>query len=357
MRIATIVGARPQYIKLAPLHRELQRRRVDHKVINSGQHYDYEMAGVFFRELSLPRPAVNLAVGSSDAASMTSRILEKCAVALKKLSPDLVVVIGDTNTTLGGALAAVQLGLPLAHVEAGLRCFDLRTPEELNRIVTDRISSLHLCPTPQSVENLRAEGIRKSVFLTGDLLYDVLSQLVPAPKVVATAIETHGMKPGEYYLVTLHRAESVDRREVLQAMVRQIGRLPGDVVFPVHPRTLKQLRRNGLISRLQRNKRLKLIEPVGYREMLALLAGCKMLLTDSGGLQREAYFLKKPTLLLRDVTEWVEIVANGGSMIVGANTGALQRGLARARFSFDNRSICRKGAARRIADRIVAAFA
>ncbi len=357
MRIVTIVGARPQYIKLAPLHRELQRLKADHRVINSGQHYDYEMAGVFFKELNLPRPAVNLAVGSSDAATMTSRILEKCAAALKKLSPDLVVVIGDTNTTLGGALAAGQLGLPLAHVEAGLRCFDLRTPEELNRIVTDRISLLHLCPTPQSVANLRAEGFRKSVFLTGDLLYDVLSQLAPTPGAAATAARSYGVRPREYFLVTLHRAESVDRRVVLRAMVRQIEQLPGDVIFPVHPRTLKQLRSNGLLTRLQRKRRLKLIDPIGYREMLALLAGCKMLLTDSGGLQREAYFLKKPTLLLRDVTEWVEIVAHGGSMIVGANSDALQRGLTRARFSFDNRSICRKGAARRIAGRLVAAFA
>jgi len=354
-RIVTIVGARPQYIKLAPLQRALAPLGLDHRVINTGQHYDYQMAGVFFRELKLPKPAANLAVGSADAAEMTARILERCAVQLRRLSPDLVVVIGDTNSTLGGALAAAQLHLPLAHIEAGLRCFDLGTPEELNRLVTDHVAQHRYCPTPQAVANLKAEGITTGVSLTGDLLYDVLTDTLPGAHETGAILKSMSLTPDSYYVATLHRADSVDDCVNLTTLVEMLCALPAPTIFPVHPRTRERLRSFKLLGRLRNSKSVRLVEPVGYRQMLALIGGCRILLTDSGGLQREAYFLRRPTALLRNVTEWVEIVRSGGSVIVGFDPARLRQALTKHRFSFSDRTFCRAGAAARIARKLAAA--
>jgi UDP-GlcNAc3NAcA epimerase len=351
-RIVTIVGARPQYIKLAPLHRELAVLRLDHQIINTGQHYDRNMAGVFFSELRLPRPAANLGVGSGSAGEMTSRIIAGCAKALKKLAPDVVVVVGDTNSTLGGALAAVQLNLPVAHVEAGLRCFDLSVPEELNRVVTDRIASLWFCPTPESVANLKREGITRNVFLSGDLLYDVVASERPDRRAVDHFLREQELTREEYLLATVHRADSVDRRENLRAVVRLLKSTKETILFPLHPRTRRRLEEFGLFSILHKARHVKLVEPLNYRDSLAAICGSRMVLTDSGGLQREAYFLKVPTLLLRDVTEWVEINRSGGSKIVGVDRSKFVRGLSGSGFHFSNRSLCRIGAARRIARKI-----
>lgn len=354
-RIVTIVGARPQYIKLAPLQRALAPLGLDHRIINTGQHYDYQMAGVFFRELELPKPAANLEVGSAEAAEMTARILERCAVALRRLRPDLVVVIGDTNSTLGGALAAAQLHLPLAHIEAGLRCFDLGTPEELNRLVTDHVARHLYCPTPQAVANLKTEGIATGVSLTGDLLYDVLTDTLPGARETSAILEVLKLTPQSYYVVTLHRADSVDDRVKLTTLVEMLSALPAPTIFPVHPRTRERLRSFKLMGRLRQSKSVRLVEPVGYQQMLALIRSCRMLLTDSGGLQREAYFLRRPTALLREVTEWVEIVRSGGSVVVGFDPEKLRKTLTGHRFSFSNRTFCRTGAATRIARKLAAA--
>ncbi len=354
-RIVTIVGARPQYIKLAPLQRALAPLGLDHRIINTGQHYDYQMAGVFFRELRLPKPTANLEVGSADAAEMTARILERCAVQLRRLRPDLVVVIGDTNSTLGGALAAAQLHLPMAHIEAGLRCFDLGTPEELNRLLTDRMAQALFCPTPQAVANLTSEGLTAGVSLTGDLLYDVLTDTLPGARETSAILESLKLTPQSYYVATLHRADSVDDRAKLTILVEMLCALPAPTIFPVHPRTSERLRAFKLLGRLRQNKSVRLVEPVRYRQMLALIGGCRMLLTDSGGLQREAYFLRRPTALLREVTEWVEIVRSGGSVIVGFDPAKLRKALTKHRFSFSNRAICRTGAAARIARKLAAA--
>lgn len=352
-RIVTIAGARPQFIKLSPLHRELSARNIDHCIINTGQHYDYSMAGVFFKELHLPKPAANLAVGPGFASEMTARIIEGCAKALRRLAPDTVAVIGDTNSTLGGALAAVQLGLPLAHIEAGLRCFDLLVPEEVNRVVTDRIANLLLCPTAQSVKNLKAEGIRKGVFNTGDLLYDVLADAKPDKKYAAEFLQRHKLVKGEFLLATIHRADSVDVEENLKVLTKMLVSLKTKAILPLHPRTRKRLVEFGLMKAVKKSKNLIIVEPFGYRDTLAALMSCRMVLTDSGGLQREAYYLKTPTLLLRPVTEWVEINRAGGSKIVGFDLTKLARGLASTDFRFSDRGFCRAGAARRIADRLV----
>ncbi len=351
-RIVTIAGARPQFIKLSPLHRELSARKIDHCIINTGQHYDYSMAGVFFKELHLPKPAANLAVGSGTASEMTAKIIEGTSKALKRLAPDAVVVIGDTNSTLGGAIAAAQLGLPLAHIEAGLRCFDLTVPEELNRVVTDRIANLLLCPTAQSVKNLKAEGVSKNVYNTGDLLYDVLVEAKPDKKYVDGFLRQHSLSKGEFLLATIHRADSVDVRENLTVLTKMLASLKTTTILPLHPRTRKRLVEFGLMEAVKRAKKLIVVEPLGYRDTLAALMSCRMVLTDSGGLQREAYFLKTPTLLLRSVTEWVEINRAGGSKIVGFDRAKLARGLASTNFRFGDRSFCRIGASKRIADRL-----
>lgn len=349
MRIVSIVGARPQYIKLAPLHRQFERLNVEHLVINTGQHYDFNLSGVFFGQLDLPKPKYDLGVGSGSASEMVARILESSARALRKLRPDVVVVYGDTNSTLGGALAAVQLHVPLAHVEAGLRCFDLSVAEELNRVVTDRVSTYLFCPTPHSRENLRREGIRRRVCLSGDILYDVARLAKPTATETKAVLKQYDLTPEQYLFLTCHRAETVDDEHELSGFVKMISTIREPVIFPVHPRTKKNLKHFGLNSRLTRRKNLRMVDPCSYRESLALIGSARMVLTDSGGVQREAYYLKVPTLLLREVTEWVEILKSGGSMIVGMSRGKLRYGLTRKRFRFDNRTACRTGASARIA--------
>ncbi len=352
MRILSIVGARPQYIKLAPLHRELTRRRVEHLVVNTGQHYDHNLSQIFFEQLELPRPIANLGVGSGANSEMTARIIERTAKVLRRHRPDLVVVYGDTNSTLGGALAAAQLGIPLAHVEAGLRCFDLSVPEELNRIITDRISQLLFCPTTTAKANLRSEGINEGVYLTGDVLYDVMNLAMPNRAESLAVLERCGVTPQQYLLLTLHRAGTVDDEKSLRRFVRLVSKIREPILFPLHPRTRRRLRQFGLLAQLQRQPRLQLIEPCGYREMLSLTSGARAVLTDSGGLQREAYRLRVPVLLLRETTEWVEIIRADGGLIVGDDIGLLRRGLHKRTFGFRDRSFCRAGAARRIAERL-----
>ncbi|MCK4856954.1 MAG: UDP-N-acetylglucosamine 2-epimerase (non-hydrolyzing) [candidate division Zixibacteria bacterium] len=349
MRIVSVVGARPQLIKLAALHRELNRFDIDHQVINTGQHYDRNLAGVFFDELKLPEPRYDLGVGSAATGEMVAKILAGSARALRKLAPDLVVVYGDTNSTLGGALAAAQLGYKLAHVEAGLRCFDLSIPEELNRVVTDRIADIHFCPTPQAKLNLKKEGIIRRVYQTGDILYDVMQSVLPSKKEMTSQVARFGLEVGRYLLVTLHRSDSVDDRDKLRRLVSLLASLREQVFFPIHPRTRKRLRQFDLMSRLKQRANIKIVPPCGYRESLSLVASARMVLTDSGGIQREAYRLRVPTLLLREVTEWVEILKARGSMIVGFDRDKLKYGLYRRRFCFTDRLLCRSGAANRIA--------
>ncbi len=349
MSVVSIVGARPQYIKLAPLHSELQKLKIKHQVINTGQHYDYRMAGVFFEDLQLPKPNIDLEVGSDEAGIMTAKILRGCTKALRKLKPTLAIVYGDTNSTLGGALAAAQAGIPLVHVEAGLRCHDMRVAEELNRAITDRVSNYLMAPTDDAIKNLKSEGITGRIWKTGDLLYDVVRRSLPPEAKQREILTDLGLISQKFILITLHRSDSVDDREKLSRLVQMLAQIGEPALFPIHPRTAKRLRHFGLTKKLHMNKNIRVCQPTGYHEMLSLAANARVIATDSGGLQREAYFLKTPCLLLREVTEWVEIVKSRGSMVVGFDLQRFKRGMHKQRFNFSNRSLCLAGASHRIA--------
>lgn len=354
MHIVSIVGARPQYIKLAPLHNELERLGVRHQTVNTGQHYDHNLAQIFFDQLSLPKPVLNLGVGSGSNSEMTALVLEKSAQALRKLRPDLLIVYGDTNSTLGAALAGAQLGIPLAHVESGLRCFDLSVPEELNRVITDRISQYLFCPTGTAVDNLKREAVVGKIYRTGDVLYDVMKLAMPRRAEMLATLANHNLEPEKYLLLTLHRAGTVDDKASLSFYVEQIAKIKEPIVFPLHPRTRRRLKQFRLMGQLRSNPHLRLIEPCGYRETLALTAQARMVLTDSGGLQREAYRLRVPVLIIRDTTEWVEIIKSGGGMIVGRNAKLLREGLQSHKFRFRDTAFSRSGAAARIARHLLA---
>ena len=306
MKVVSVVGARPQFIKAAVLSR-LLRRRHQEVVIHTGQHYDDLLSDVFFRELGLPAPDVNLGVGSASHTVQTARMLEGLDAVLQERRPDLVIVYGDTNSTLAGALAAAQLGIPVAHVEAGLRSYDRTMPEELNRVLADHVATYLFCPTAHAVACLRREGIepaspagRRGVYEVGDLMYDSL-------------LAARGLSPGEYYLATVHRAANTDDAQALRALVDAFGRLEAPVVFPAHPRTQKALAQAAISPAAN----VRVSEPVGYLEMLALERNARAVLTDSGGVQREAYFLAVPCVTLRDDSEWPETIAGGWNLLAG----------------------------------------
>ena len=318
MRIATVVGARPQFIKMAPVSREL-RRYFDEVVIHTGQHYDYEMNKIFFEQLNIPEPDYYLGVGSGSHGYQTGEMLKRIEEVLMKEKPDLVLVYGDTNSTLAGALAAVKLHIKVAHVEAGLRSFDKRMPEEVNRVLTDHVSDYLFAPTETAVRNLRNEGITEGVYLTGDVMYDALLHNIEVARKNSDIIERLNLKPKGYLLATVHRAENTDSRENLESIVDAFIESNELIVFPVHPRTKKYLNGYGLIEKLEKAGNVLLIPPVGYLDMLVLEENAKKILTDSGGVQKEAYFLKVPCITLRERTEWVETVEDGWNVLVGAD--------------------------------------
>lgn len=326
MKILTIVGARPQFIKAAPVSRTL-RRRCTEILLHTGQHYDSGMSDVFFDELDLPKPDYNLAVGSGSHAAQTAQILVGVEETCLRERPDRVLVYGDTNSTLAGALAAAKLQIPVAHVEAGLRSFNRRMPEEINRIATDRISSLLFCPTTTAVGNLRAEGIERGVHLVGDVMYDSILAFDPMPDHNRGVLDRLGLARRGYLLATVHRASNTDDPTALAAILGALGDLDETVVFPVHPRTEKALGALGIgrgADLLSRGS-LRLIDPVGYIDMLVLERNARLILTDSGGIQKEAYFFRVPCLTLRDETEWTETVEAGWNCLVGADRQRILR--------------------------------
>ena len=316
MRIASIVGARPQFVKAAPVSREV-RRHNEEVLIHTGQHYDEAMSEVFFQVLDIPTPDYNLDVGSGTHARQTGEMLIKLEEVLEKEEPDVVLVYGDTNSTLAGALAAAKLHLPVGHVEAGLRSFNRRMPEELNRIVADHLSSLLFCPTPTSVENLQKEGIEKGVHLVGDVMYDVALASAQAAR-KRDIVRRLGLKSKGYVLATVHRPGTVDEREPLESVLKAFAECGETVVFPAHPRTRKKMVEFGLEGRLKGSVRV--IDPVDYLDFLALLIDAKKVATDSGGVQKEAYFFGVPCVTLRDETEWIETVEDGWNAVVGTDT-------------------------------------
>ena len=322
--VLSVVGNRPQYIKSAIVSRAV--RTVAREVLlDTGQHYDRELAGVFFDELALPRPDIELGVGSDSHARQTAAMLTGIAAAVEQVRPQLVLVYGDTNSTLAGALAAAKLNVPIAHVEAGLRSFDRRMPEEVNRVLTDHLSNLLFCPTDTAVENLRHEGVVAGVVQTGDVMFD-LAMATLTPEREEAVLARFDVRPGGYVLATAHRPATTDEPRCLQAVLAALGASSETVIFPAHPRTAASIARHGLTELVAANVRLS--APVGYLESLTLAKNARVVATDSGGLQKEAYFFAVPCVTMRDTSEWVETIASGWNVLVGTDREALTAALA-----------------------------
>lgn len=337
MKILTVLGARPQFVKAAVVSRAIaslngtvnNSHQIREIIVHTGQHYDPNMSDVFFREMKIPDPDYNLGINSSYHGAMTGRMLEQIESVLFKEKVDIVLVYGDTNSTLAGALAAAKLHIPVAHVEAGLRSFNMNMPEEINRILTDRVSRFLFCPTETAVNNLSNEGIVNDAKLfpkspivinVGDVMFDAVlfySKISEPSRAVSEHIKSLN---SEYYLMTMHRAENTDDYSRLKEITEAINMISETtpVVLPLHPRTKKMLNEHNLNF-----KRALIIDPVGYFDMLALLENCNAVFTDSGGLQKEAYFSSKPCITLRDETEWVELVDGGYNVLVGAVQGRI----------------------------------
>jgi len=311
LKIATIIGARPQFVKASVVSRALLRLGINETLIHTGQHYDENMSQVFFEELGIPKPTYRFELSGKTHGEMTAEILVNCEKVLNAEKPDILIVYGDTNSTLAGALAASKLHIPIAHIEAGLRSFNNKMPEEINRILTDRISTLLFCPTDEAVKNLKSEGIVNGVFQIGDVMQDVALEFGRFAK--KPDIETED----RFLLCTIHRAENTDDESRLKSIFEALNKIAKDsqIILPLHPRTAKKLASIGEID-----KHLKIIEPVPFFEMVWLLKNCDMVLTDSGGVQKEAYFHSKPCVTLRDETEWVETLEHNYNILAGADS-------------------------------------
>lgn len=318
MKIITVVGARPQFIKAAAVSRAFRTdSSIEEIIIHTGQHYDANMSDVFFDEMDIPKPKYHLDVNGLGHGAMTGQMLEKIEKVLLEEKPDWVLVYGDTNSTLAGALAAKKLHLKVAHVEAGLRSFNIRMPEEINRILTDRISNILLCPTQTAIDNLEKEGyanIDAQIDLAGDVMYDAALFYQKQSEEKSTILQSLNLS-SKFILCTIHRAENTDDLERLKSIVDALETLNNDseIVLPIHPRTA------GILKKIGIQTNLKLIDPVGYFDMIQLLTHCSLVITDSGGLQKEAFYFGKYCVTMRDETEWVELVDTGFNAIAGAN--------------------------------------
>jgi len=319
VKVVTIVGARPQFVKAAAVSRALRERHAE-ILVHTGQHYDYEMSGVFFDGLELPQPNFNLGVGSAGHGQQTGAMLGGIEQVLITEQPEMVLIYGDTNSTLAGALAASKLSIPVAHVEAGLRSFNRRMPEEINRVVADHLSDILLCPSQTAVRNLVDEGVSRNVHLVGDVMLDVLNWAKRRVDGKAVeALRSLQLSRRGYLLVTVHRSENTDDTTRLSSILEALAALDEPVVFPVHPRTRKVIKElnQALPSHVH------MIDPLGYLDMVAVTDDARLVLTDSGGLQKEAYWLGVPCITLREETEWVETVATGWNALVGADASRI----------------------------------
>jgi len=329
MKVVSIVGARPQFIKAAPVSRELRKEHME-VLVHTGQHYDYFMSAVFFDELGIPEPNYNLGVGSASHGRQTGEMLIRIEEVLLKERPDWVLVYGDTNSTLAGALAAakpsfgkvstsstrrLRTSIPVAHIEAGLRSFNREMPEEINRVLTDHVSDLLFCPTETAVQNLAREGITEGVHNVGDVMYDAVLHNIGIAEQRSHILERLGIEPKAYLLATVHRPQNTDNSENLRSILSAFNALDEVIVFPAHPRTSEAIERLGYRLR----PHVKLIEPTSYLDMLVLERNARLILTDSGGVQKEAYFFAVPCVTLREETEWTETVEVGWNVLVGAD--------------------------------------
>lgn len=313
MKIVTVLGARPQFIKASPVCSALKSAGYNELLIHTGQHYDDKMSEIFFTELSLPRPHLNLNVGSKSHAEQTAQMLIGIEKALLEHKPDFVLVYGDTNSTLAGAVAACKLQIPIAHVEAGLRSFNRSMPEEHNRVLTDHCSEILFCPTTTATKNLSIEGITKGVHLVGDTMLDAVRAYSTKAEKESEAWKTLRLTPKGYYLATIHRPYNTDSKESLGKALTALEALKHPVIFPVHPRTRARFTEFGL--KVPAN--IQMTDPLSYMDMLALQKNARVVLTDSGGVQKEAFFLGTPCVTLRSETEWVETVEAGWNIVTG----------------------------------------
>jgi len=315
MKIVSVVGARPEFIQATPVSRALRQNH--HEIlVHTGQHYDYLMSQVFFEELEITKPDYDLEVGSGSHAVQTANILLRLEEILLSEKPDLVIVRGDTNSTIAGALAASKLHIPLAHIEAGERSFDRSMPEEINRLVTDCLADVFFCVSQNAVMNLKKQGIQGPVYWVGDVMLDILTQSIPLAQAKSKILASLGITSGQYALVTIHRASNTDNPECLSQIIRALNSVNEKVIFPAHPRTQKVIE----AQNMRLNENVCLIPPLSYFDMLTLEKNARLIATDSGGVQREAYYLSIPCLTLREQTEWIETTTVGWNKLVGHDT-------------------------------------
>ena len=327
MKVLTVVGARPQFVKAAAVSREL-RKRHEEVLIHTGQHYDDEMSDVFFDELGIPEPDDNLGVGSDDHGAQTAEMLVGLEERIAAEDPDAVLVYGDTNSTLAAAIAASKMDTALAHVEAGLRSYNREMPEEINRVLTDHAADLLFAPSKRAVENLAAEGVGDGVHDTGDVMYDAVLWARDRAADHSTVLDEFGLDEGEFVLATVHRAANTDDPDRLAAIFDALADDAREVVLPAHPRTVSRLEEYGMYE--DADERLTLTDPVGYLDFVRLEDAADVVATDSGGVQKEAFFLDTPCVTMREETEWRETVESGWNALVGADDDAIRRALASA---------------------------
>lgn len=321
-KIITIVGARPQFVKAAAVSRAIKQTDISEVIVHTGQHFDKNMSEIFFNEMEIPKPDYNLGISSLGHGAMTGRMMEQIESVLIKEKPDALMVYGDTNSTIAGALAAKKMGIKVAHVEAGLRSFNMAMPEEINRILTDRISDLLFCPTDTAILNLDKEGFSNfisKIIRTGDVMYDAALFYSEKAADKSRIINDMSLEDGNYILGTIHRQENTDDSERLSSIIKALNTLAEKIhiVVPLHPRTKK------IIAERQLLCKFKIIDPVGYFDMLELIKHAKIVMTDSGGLQKESFFFHKYCVTLRDETEWTELVDNGFNKLAGANASKI----------------------------------
>jgi UDP-N-acetylglucosamine 2-epimerase len=329
MKVLSIVGARPQFIKAAPVDKVLRADGHEHILLHTGQHYDYGMSKVFFDELDIPEPDINLEIGSDSHARQTGKMLIGVEEVIIREMPDWVLVYGDTNSTLAGALAAVKLNHALAHVEAGLRSFNRQMPEEHNRVLTDHCSTLLFCPSQTAVDNLTREGISSGVHLVGDVMYDAVLHIGSVARIQSTILKRLDLTPKSYLVATIHRPYNTDNPQNLHTILEAFNQIDETIIFPVHPRTQKRINEFGLNNHLAEIHNLITIPPVSYLDMLMLEQNARFIVTDSGGMQKEAYFLGVPCLTLRPETEWVETIENGWNRLIELKPNVLRQALER----------------------------